>query len=691
MKKLSLVIFIWCFLSSNAVARMPEIGAEVWIEPVQTQAQIDEYFRLLAEYKMTTARLFIMWNQIEKKPGVYDFSRYDFAFAAAQKYQIKVVATLTPAEPAPCRSKGSFYEIHAHCMPEDENELLLAADYIQATVNRYKDHPALEYWWLTNEPGNNPVPSRLALMQYRAWLQKKYDTIDLLNESWFTAFSSFDSIAYHPGWDHGRAWFSPRAYYDRQSFWIDFQTWFLKWVADEIKKHDPKHPLTSNPHALFTYLHRYDFAAWRKINDVLGASIHPSWHLTDFTRAHYPYGIAGCCDLVKGKSNANEFWVSELQAGPNLGGRAPLCPDSLDLAQWVWTSLARNAKRIIYWSFNPRRSGTESGEWSILGFGNTPSDRVLTSKKISETILANKALFAATQQIPARITLITTPESQFIIDHKGDPTATRNSQAVFKSYMAWHRMFMRLGLSVDIREAKDYEWDSGETGRIAIFSNVFAVPAELEQKIYRFVATGNKIIADGFSFQFDEKANFLAAVISPYEQLLGAKLVDLKVQKEPEVFIHLNELGVDLPAVILRSEIVPTTAAAVAGNKSIAYATRNKYGKGEVLYLPQVIGPPEFDRHSEAFAKFVLHEVKDIYASYPIVLENLNADVMLQTLVSGDQYLSVLVNCTAAELQAKIRAAAKNPKIIWGNRKALNPNNQVRLQDRETLVIVWDQ
>lgn len=680
----------FCLFSIASKAQLPQIGAEVWIEPGQTYNQIDNYFRLMSEYKMTTARIFIMWNQIETQPGVYDYTVYDMAFKAAERYNIKIVATLTAAEPAPCRNKRSFYFLHTHLMPEDESELPIAIKYITETVNRYKNSPVLEYWWLTNEPGQSSVPSKLAVSEFRKWVMKKYNSIDVLNQKWLTYFKNFDEIEYAQGWDKGQGWSNPIVYYDWHAFWIDFQTWYLRWVATEIKKVDTKHPLTVNPHTLYDNLHRYNFEEWRSFIDILGASIHPSWALPDFARDRFAFGMAGCCDLIKGKTNKNEFWVSELQAGPNtLGGWSPLCPDSLDIAQWVWTSIGCNAKRILYWSLNSRPTGGEAGEWSIFGYGLTPSDRVNTSKKISETLIANKQLFSNAKQIPAKITIITTPESQFMVDRKGDGYAARNTKSVFKSYMAWHMMFMRMGLTVEIREAKDYEWESAETGRIAIFANVMAIPVNLEKKIYKFVENGNKIIADGFSFQFDEKENFLPLDVSPYEKLLGAKLTDVKLQIDPKVTIHFNNPAVDLPANMFKAELIPTTATVLSGTNKIAYATRNKFGKGEVVYIPQVIGVDEFDKHSVAFAKLTYNEVKSIYDNYPVVLENMNEEILLQTLVSEDKYISVVTNCTTKEVKTNIKCKSKKATVIWGDEASLN-NNSIRLRDRETLVILWE-
>src|SRR6185437_9057852 len=74
----------------------PLFGAEIWIEPGQTPVQIDTWFRDLADAHMPVARLFLMWPYLELAPDQWDFTLYDAAFRSAEKYHIRIVATLTP-------------------------------------------------------------------------------------------------------------------------------------------------------------------------------------------------------------------------------------------------------------------------------------------------------------------------------------------------------------------------------------------------------------------------------------------------------------------------------------------------------------------------------------------------------------------------------------------------------------------
>ena len=79
-----LVFVILAVLSGlTGQAAVPLLGAQVWIEPGQTPAEIDGWFRQLEEEQMPVARIFVMWSYIETSPGYWDYALYDEVFRAA--------------------------------------------------------------------------------------------------------------------------------------------------------------------------------------------------------------------------------------------------------------------------------------------------------------------------------------------------------------------------------------------------------------------------------------------------------------------------------------------------------------------------------------------------------------------------------------------------------------------------------
>ena len=90
MKRLAIIAatLFACLQVSAQKSEYPVIGAQVFIEPGQTPEQIDGWFRILKENDFEVARIRMFGSQMLKTDGTWDFSLYDTAVAAAEKYGI---------------------------------------------------------------------------------------------------------------------------------------------------------------------------------------------------------------------------------------------------------------------------------------------------------------------------------------------------------------------------------------------------------------------------------------------------------------------------------------------------------------------------------------------------------------------------------------------------------------------------
>jgi hypothetical protein len=102
---------------------------------------------MLSDLKLKQVRLVSYWEDIEPTPGKYDFSSLDWQFAMANKYGAKVSLSIGLRQPR-------WPECHepdwAKAEPKSQWEPQLS-QFIQATVNHYKNNPALGDYELENE------------------------------------------------------------------------------------------------------------------------------------------------------------------------------------------------------------------------------------------------------------------------------------------------------------------------------------------------------------------------------------------------------------------------------------------------------------------------------------------------------------------------------------------------------------
>lgn len=108
----------------------------------------ETFSKILNEWNFKHLRLSAQWDLIEKKKGEYDWSELDWMMDSAAKKSAKVILTTghrTPRWPECHYPQWIDSTTHASHEPE-----LLR--FMELTINRYKNHPALEVWQVENEP-----------------------------------------------------------------------------------------------------------------------------------------------------------------------------------------------------------------------------------------------------------------------------------------------------------------------------------------------------------------------------------------------------------------------------------------------------------------------------------------------------------------------------------------------------------
>jgi len=132
----------------------------------------ESFTRSLDDLGIRHYRIPVYWSEVEKKKGVYDFNEVDWIMNEAQVRGAKVTLVVGMKVP---RWPECFVPIWAEKESDDvfKDSLL---QMIGVTVDRYKDHPALERWQVENEPffpfGHCPKPNT----------DRFFEEIDLVRE-----------------------------------------------------------------------------------------------------------------------------------------------------------------------------------------------------------------------------------------------------------------------------------------------------------------------------------------------------------------------------------------------------------------------------------------------------------------------------------------------------------------------------
>ncbi|MGB3057494.1 MAG: beta-galactosidase [Candidatus Omnitrophota bacterium] len=160
MKKLVLTVFI-VFQCTALCAEPLRIGTT--FSPVQTgylDMDWKETYLSILDQGFDIIRLGAYWNEIEKKEGVYDFSRLDWQINKARDKGIPVVLTVGMKAPRWPEYFIPEWVLEKSKLPfgsDVSRDAFLRGktlEFIKKTVNRYKNEKIVRYWQVENEPLN---------------------------------------------------------------------------------------------------------------------------------------------------------------------------------------------------------------------------------------------------------------------------------------------------------------------------------------------------------------------------------------------------------------------------------------------------------------------------------------------------------------------------------------------------------
>jgi beta-galactosidase len=237
-----------------------------------------------------------------------------------------------------------------------------------------------------------------------------------------------------------------------------------------------------------------------------------------------------------------------------------------------------------------------------------------------------------------------------------------------------------------------FDWElKTDKPRIAILANMLSIPAEFKEKIYTFAENGNKLIITGLSGFYDENMHNVYMSTDPYRELFGATLAEYKFVRG-SFDIQLTDPQIKLPSHLVKGIIKTDNAKVIGISNSDTIAVRNKYGKGEAVWIPSLIGLGSWQKDKTSFASFVKNETKEVAKELPFMLSEHTKNVLLKIMKSGDDYLTVLVNMKDENVTVGLdNNANKKARIIFGGTLIENINiENINLAPQETVVFLWE-
>lgn len=658
--------FVIANFSINAQKEgLPVVGAQVFLEPGQTNEEVENWFKILHDQKMTVCRVFLIETHMHKSDGSWDFERYDFAFKMAEKYGVKIFATFYPKEIAADWRLEKF--------PQSKEHLRLQKDYFKKMVVHFGQFKSLYSWVIQNEPG--------AYGMY-----PKSNLSDSLKTEW--------NKQQIPPTYRSKGYSMDKALEDKV-FQRNYMTWYLSWITDQIHETGDKHEIHVNNHSIFQNAAEYDFASWGKFLTIFGASCHPSWHFTFFNRDQYSMVLSANCDLIRFGAGDKPFMVTELQGGNNTySGRAPMCPTKDEITQWLWVSIGSGSKGTIFWTLNPRAVGGEAGEWAMINFQQKPSDRLLAAGSVANELSKNRALFENAKPYESPIYLLYSKESFWMEKAKADQNEKeqiegRTEGAMIKSVIAWYEALTACGINTNLGEMSQFNWDkASHAGETIILSHQLSISSIYWEKIRHFVKSGGKLIVDGLTFFFDENHFSVMQTGFPLEDVMGGSLAE--VVTTPGDF-NLKIGTENLPAHLFKGLLSSTTGKVLAKEGDNVVAMSNKFGKGSTTWIPSMLGLGGKRVDNMPLSRFLKTELSETISTFPVRFDSPQKGVQMRTMVSGSEIITIIINKSLETKTIPLVLRNNNfiPNILVASKQGSLSGKIVNINPEETMVIEW--
>lgn len=467
--------------------------AEAWKED-------DRMFKL-AGIDVATINVF-SWALSQPNEDTYDFAWLDETIDRLYRNGVYIcLATSTGAHPAWMARKypdvlrvdyegrkRKFGGRHNSC-PNSPTYRKYAKIMAGKLAERYKDHPAVLIWHVSNEYGGYCYCDNCAAA-FRTWLEQRYGTLDAVNKAWNTrfwghTFYDWEDIvvpnALSEEWSGNRTNFQGISL-DYRRFQSDSLLDCYKLERDELKRITPDIPVTTN---LMGFYPELDYFKWAKEMDVVSWDNYPSLDT--------PYSYTAMAHaLMRGLKGGQPFMLMEQT--PSVQNWQPYNsakrPGVMRL--WSYQAVAHGADTVMFFQLRRSIGACEKYHGAVIEHVGHEHTRVFREcaelgKELQQ--LGDRILDARSD---AKVAIIYDWENRWGIDLSSGPTVALNYvNEVHKYYDALHQLHIQTDMISVEEDFRKYD--------VVIAPVMYMAKLGFADRVEAFVSQGGTFVTTFFS------------------------------------------------------------------------------------------------------------------------------------------------------------------------------------------------
>lgn len=496
------------------------------------------------------------WAQLEPEEGKFDFAWLDKSLDLADKYGLKVVLCTSTATPPVWLSRshpeilsvnedGTSYDhgSRQHASFSSNYYRQYSQKLIAELAKRYGKDKRVIGWQIDNEPRVFSDYGEDAQLRFRAWLEKKYGTIDALNKAWGNNFwsgtySSFNQINIPKSSQWGM---NLHQRLDHKRFMDNETSSFLDEQAQTIRKYSGEWQwITSNYIPMFEvgYIGQsknLDFESYTRYmvyGGDKGTGL-KGYRVGDYLRIPMYNDFFRC---TKGM-----YGVMELQPGQVNWGSVNPQPLPGAVRLWLWHVFAGGSKFACTYRYRAPLYGYEQYHYGIVGGdGVTPTRGGSEYVRFIEEINMLRKNYDKTASVPdsyskRKTAILYNPDNVMAIE-QNKQNKEWDTQGHFRKYYGALKSF---GAPVDfVRDTADFSAYS-----TLIVPAYQQIDMKMVDKLKNYANQGGTLVMSCRTGHQDKDGHLWeASFAQPIYDIIGSEIAyyDLLMSYAPDSILFEN-------------------------------------------------------------------------------------------------------------------------------------------------------
>ncbi|SEO11771.1 beta-galactosidase [Amphibacillus marinus] len=595
------------------------------------------------------------WVKLEPEESTYNFEWLDHVIDQLHANGVSVLLA-TPSGARPAWMSEKYPEVlrvsanrvrnlhgmrHNHCYTSPIYREKIKQMNTKL-AERYSDHPGVIGWHISNEYGGDCHCDHCQ-HAFRDWVKAKYQTLDKLNQAWWTTFWSHT----YTSWSqvespapHGETMVHGQNL-DWKRFVTDQTLDFYRHEVKPLKEKNAELPVTANFMEAFEGL---NYAKFADDLDVVSWDSYPTWHFSDddldvaaWTSLNH--------DMFRSLKNGKPFLLMESSpSSTNWQAISKLKKPGMHVLSSI-QAVAHGSDSVQYFQWRKSRGSSEKFHGAVVDHAGHEHTRVFQDvTNVGEALEQLNEITGSS--VKPEVAIIFDTENRWALN---DAQGPRNIGVHYERTVKEHyRTFWDQGIPVDIisadRDLNQY--------KLVVAPMLYMVHEGVGERIEAFVKAGGTFVTTYWSGIVNENdLCFLDGFPGPLRKTLGiwSEEMDALSDGQPNS-IKLeadNTFGISgsFSAKELCDLIHLEGAESLATYQSDFYVgmpalTVNHFGEGEAYYIAS--------RNEAAFTSQFFTQLVKKAGITPVLNCQLPKGVTAQIRSSEDHDYIFIMNFTGA-------------------------------------------